>query len=241
MRKDKVFANKKKKVEPFKFNEQVTRVFDDMLTRSVPFYHESICRQAQLTSRYYQDKTLIYDLGCSNGNLGLQILHEMENQPFLMVGVDSSQPMIKTYAQRLKKEKNQHHVRLVCGLLENLIVQNASVVLINLTLQFLAPAKRDQLIKRICAGMTKGGILLLTEKIDHPSARLKDLQIEFYNRFKKENGYSDLEISQKRDALEKVLIPDTLATHRERLTASGFSAVDVWLRWFNFASIIAIK
>ncbi len=241
MEKDKVFAQKKNKIEPFRFNENVTRVFDDMLVRSVPLYRESIRRQAQLASHYYQLGTRIYDMGCSNGNLGLQVLSQMADQPFSMVAVDSSKPMIKTYSDRLKKQSRKHSVDLVCGLLENLKIKKASVVLINLTLQFLVPDKRDQLMGKIFKGMMPGGILILTEKIVHPSLKIDALQQRFYERFKLENGYSKLEISQKRDALEKVLIPDTLDIHRVRILNAGFKSFDIWLKWFNFASMIAVK
>lgn len=241
MTRDNVFADKKDKVEPFCFNETVTRVFDDMLARSVPFYHESIRRQAQMTADFYQPGSLVYDLGCSNGNLGLNILDEMDPTPFSMIAVDSSRPMIDTYAERIRNRPDKHKVNLVCGLLENLKFDNMSVALINLTLQFLSPESRDELIGRIFKGLRPGGILLLTEKVEHMDKDLNALQLKYYKAFKKENGYSDLEISQKRDALEKVLIPDTIETHFNRLNSAGFTQVDIWLKWFNFASIIAVK
>lgn len=241
MEKDKVFAQIKEKLEPFSFNEKVTRVFDDMLNRSVPLYRESIKQQAQLAEKYYIPETRIYDLGCSNGNLGLQVLKQMKNRSFTMVGVDSSIPMIDTYAERLKDSEGRSNVHLVCGLLENLLIENASVVLINLTLQFLAPDKRDDLISTIYKGLKPGGLLLLTEKTVHRSENLNALQMEFYNHFKLENGYSELEISQKRDALEKVLIPDTIEAHQRRLKDAGFQSVDIWLKWFNFSSMMAVK
>ena len=240
MEKDRVFAQKKDIVAPFQFNETVTRVFDDMLQRSVPLYRESILRQAQLAKRFYRTGTRMYDLGCSNGNLGLTILDEMENQTFSMIAVDSSLPMIRTYAGRLVPYP-AGRIHLVCGLLENVKIENASVVLINLTLQFLAPEKRDRLIHRIYDGMEPGGILLLTEKTVHPDQETDALEVAFYKRFKRENGYSDLEISQKRDALEKVLIPDTLDIHRQRIADAGFSGFDIWMKWFNFVSMMAVK
>lgn len=241
MNKDRVFADKKESIKPFEFNENVTRVFDDMLARSVPLYKEAVFRQAQLARKYYQKGTRIYDLGCSHGNLGLAILEQFGDSPFTMFGVDSSHHMIKRYTERLEGEVLDANVQLVCGLLENLIIENASVVLINLTLQFLDIDKRDDLIGQIYKGMKPGGILLLTEKTVHSDFVLNDVEQEFYKRFKLENGYSELEISQKREALEKVLIPDTLPIHERRLKNAGFSRVDVWLKWFNFSSIMAIK
>jgi len=241
MEKDKVFADKKERVKPFEFNEEVAGVFDDMLNRSVPFYAETIQRQSQLTAKYYQEGSRIYDLGCSHGNLGMLILNQLKEGTVSMVAVDSSKPMIEKYSNRLGKYDKTPQVDLVCGLLEDIQIKNASVVLINLTLQFLDTGKRDDLIKKIYQGMNPGGILLLTEKTVHASKALDDLQTKFYKIFKVENGYSQLEISQKRDALDKVLIPDTLEIHRNRILNAGFTTFDVWLKWFNFASMIAIK
>jgi len=241
MKKDRVFAEKKDRIEPFAFNREVTAVFDDMLTRSVPLYKESIQRQAQMTLSFFQDKTRIYDLGCSHGNLGLLILEQFKNTPFTMVGVDSSRPMIEKYHARLEQVENPDQIDLVCGLLEEVAIENASVVLINLTLQFLDVKKRAHLIQKIYDGLLPGGVLLVTEKIIPRAASINDLEQDFYRRFKRENGYSELEISQKRDALEKVLIPESLGVHQQRFLNSGFSAVDIWLKWFNFASMIAIK
>ena len=241
MEKDQVFAGKKLKVQPFEFNKEVARVFDDMLNRSVPFYQESIRRQSQLTAHFYQPGTRIYDLGCSHGNLGMRIIKQLKEKPFKMVAVDSSKPMIEKYSKRLEKYDKPSQIDLVCGLLEDIQIKEASVVLINLTLQFLDREKRDDLIKKIYQGMNSKGILVLTEKIVHASKTLNDLQTQFYTGFKIENGYSKLEISQKRDALEKVLVPDSIETHQNRMLNAGFTKFDIWFKWFNFASMIAIK
>ena len=241
MEKDQVFADKKFKIKPFEFNKEVTSVFDDMLNRSVPFYMESIQRQSQFAAQYYQEGSRIYDLGCSHGNLGMLIRDQLKTKAFSMVAVDNSKPMIEKYFKRLEKYGQTPQVDLVCGCLEDIQIKNASVVLINLTLQFLDKEKRDYLIKKIYQGMNSNGILLLTEKTIHSSKVIDDLQIKFYERFKVENGYSQLEISQKRDALDKVLVPDTIEIHKNRILTAGFTLFDVWLKWFNFASMIAIK
>ena len=254
MKKDRVFAEKKEKIKPFAFNREVASVFDDMLTRSVPLYGESILRQAQMVLKFYQDKTRIYDLGCSHGNKGILILEQFKKHPFTMIGVDNSRPMIDRYQTRLdkyqalpeyqtrhKQKTDFHHIDLVCDQLEDIPIENASVVLINLTLQFLDVKKRDTLIQKIFQGLVPGGIILLTEKTIHNEAPGNDLELDFYRQFKLENGYSELEISQKRDALEEILIPESLDVHRKRILTAGFSFFDIWLKWFNFSSMIAIK
>jgi len=149
--------------------------------------------------------------------------------------------MIEKYSKRLKRYDAGSGISLVCGFLEDLQIKDASVVLINLTLQFLDRKKRDDLITKIYQGMTSNSILVLTEKTIHASKGLNDLQTQFYKAFKLENGYSELEISQKRDALEKVLVPDTIEIHENRILNAGFDKFEIWLKWFNFASMIAIK
>ena len=238
---DKVFSEKRNTIEPFAFNEQVVRVFDDMIGRSVPLYRENIRRQAQLAARYFKEGTRVYDLGCSNGNLGLVFCHEMGNSPFSMIAVDNSAPMLEAYRQRLAGTPWEKEIRLVLDDVQTVSLQKASVVIVNLTLQFIPLEVRHTLISNIYNALEPGGILLLTEKVIHEDPTLDALQQEFYYRFKKENGYSQLEISQKREALENVLIPETLDEHYARLRGAGFRKMDVWLKWFNFASFVCIK
>ncbi len=241
MTRDRVFATKRRQIQPFSFNREVAEVFDDMLVRSVPLYKESLCRQADLVRRFFQAGTRIYDLGCSHGNLGVRLQAVFGKIPFTLVGVDTSRPMLEKYKHRLGSQEPGRSIHLVCGAMEDICITNASVVVINLTLQFLNPAGRDELIRRIFSGLVPGGLLLLMEKTVHPEPAVHGLHLDVYQQFKRENGYSDLEISQKRDALEKVLIPDTLETHFQRLHRAGFSHVDVWLKWFNFSAIMAVK
>lgn len=268
MKKDNIFALKNDPVDAFEFNEEVTFVFDDMIKRSVPFYMESLKRQCQLTSKFYQKGTIIYDLGCSHGNLGIMIdaafnqnisskansdINEHSGQIrgtyYNMIAVDSSLPMMQKYQGRIKDIDNHKskqpdkagNIFLVCGLAEDIPIVNASVVIVNLTMQFIKPLKRERFIHQIYDGLTEGGILLLTEKIIHNDERMSCLEQDFYKRFKLENGYSELEISRKREALENILIPETLDSHTIRLKKAGFNTINVWLKWFNFASVIAIK
>ncbi|MBF0302062.1 MAG: carboxy-S-adenosyl-L-methionine synthase CmoA [Desulfamplus sp.] len=253
MKKDNIFAFKNDPVDAFEFNEEVTSVFDDMIKRSVPLYMESLIRQSQLTYQFYQSNTQIYDLGCSHGNLGIMIHDIFKVRPYSMIAVDSSEHMIQKYKKRLEKigvsqfeqvnstTQTSKNIILISDLAEDIEISNSSVVIVNLTMQFIKPEKRDKFIYGIYQGLTKGGILLLTEKVIHNNRTILEVEQDFYKRFKLENGYSELEISRKRDSLENILIPETIESHTERLKNSGFNMIDVWLKWFNFASIIAIK
>ncbi|MCD6527086.1 MAG: carboxy-S-adenosyl-L-methionine synthase CmoA [Desulfuromonas sp.] len=228
-------------VAPFEFNDRVVQVFDDMIHRSVPMYRESLKRQAELAAHFYQPNSRIYDLGCSNGNFGLQLLTQMGDRPFALEAIDNSLPMLNQYRQRLDAVDNYDQVRIHHTSIEQIDLQSASVVVINLTLQFLSLAVRDQLLQRIYDALLPGGILLLTEKVVHEDEQLSALQQDWYYRLKKENGYSQLEISQKRDALENVLIPESCEQHQQRLHNVGFRQTDIWLKWFNFTSFLCLK
>ena len=241
MNKDKVFAEKLTTITPFRFNEKVARVFDDMLVRSVPLYGEVLKQQARIARQYYQHGTQIFDLGCSHGNLGMLLLDCFGDVAFKMIAVDSAEPMIQRFKKRLAVHDSHGCIDLACACIENIVISNASVVVINLTLQFLDRQKRDSLIQSAFNGLCKGGILLLTEKTVHPDSQMNALEQEYYHQFKRENGYTDLEISQKRDALERVLVPETVVEHESRIQKSGFDSFNVWLKWFNFTSMIAVK
>ena len=241
MGKDSLYEHVTPPVPPFEFDVHVAGVFDDMIHRSVPFYSEIIGRQVQMIRRFHQPGTVVYDLGCSNGNLGIQLGGWLSTRPCALVAVDSSAPMLAAFRERISGTPLERFTSLRCEDICRTPIKNASVVVLNFTLQFVPPEDRDALIIRVYQGLTPGGILLFCEKITHAHAGLAELQRVFHHALKRENGYSDLEISHKREALEKVLIPECLESHFKRLDRSGFAAVDVWLKWFNFAALIAIK
>ena len=241
MPRDRIYRTKKHPLAPFTFDAAVADVFDDMVQRSVPMYAEIIHRQACMIRQAYRPGTRIYDLGCSTGNLIMALCDGFPTDGFSLVAVDSSRPMLDRLAGRLSKHPRQDDISLVCEDLRQVEMRGASVVVVNFTLQFIPPADRDRLIHRIHDALEPGGWLLLSEKTVHPDPAMADLQVDFYHRFKRENGYSALEISQKREALENVLVPETPDAHLDRLRRCGFSAVDVWLKWFNFCAWVCVK
>lgn len=243
MSEDKIYSTPLTQVSPFEFNENVVRVFDDMLQRSVPLYRETLLRQAQMAARYHKEGSRIYDLGCSHGNFGVTLQRFMHGRAFELVGIDPSKPMLERYRQRLS-EMDLSPVQiftLIDQPAQDVTYSTCSVVVANLTLQFMPVETRERLLEDLYAALQPGGILLLNEKIEDKEPYLAELEREWYYNFKRENGYSELEISQKRDALEDVLVPETCETHVERLRACGFSYVTTWIKWFNFAGFLCIK
>lgn len=241
MPRDDIYQQHRDHVSPFEFDAEVARVFDDMLQRSIPFYKEILRQQVRLIEQYYQPGTCIYDLGCSNGNLGMALSRHMGAADFQMIAVDNSAPMLDRYQQRLAHPPGEQRIALRNQDIRQVELDNCSVVVLNFTLQFLAPKDRDLLMQRIYQRLCSGGVLLICEKITHPQTVMADLQQRVYHTFKRENGYSELEISQKREALEKILIPEAMDQHMDRFTRAGFQLLEVWFKWFNFAAMMALK
>ncbi|MCW7754710.1 carboxy-S-adenosyl-L-methionine synthase CmoA [Desulfobotulus sp. H1] len=238
---DKIFTSDEANSAPFSFNASVAAVFDDMLYRSVPLYSETLGLQMTLAKRFYRPGTRMYDLGCSHGNFGIGFLEAAGDMDFSMIALDNSEPMLEIYKKRLSVRKGRERIRLCCEDICESRLENASVVVMNLTLQFLPLPMRKGLVCRIYDALVPGGILLLTEKVVHENTFLTDMQQELYYEFKAANGYSSLEISRKREALENVLVPETMEAHQKRLAMAGFRKVEIYLKWFHFTSFLAVK
>lgn len=239
-KKDNIFLGNGE-VTPFEFNETVASVFDDMISRSVPLYREIILQQARLAAKFYQTGTEIYDLGCSTGNFAATLIQEIKGREFSLTAIDNSEPMIELFKKRISAFGGAGRVTPLLSDIMDIEFRKSSVFVANLTVQFIAPDKRDELLRRIYNALVPGGILLLTEKTVNPDKDLAALQQEFYYRLKEENGYSQIEITRKREALENVLIPETVEAHIHRLNSAGFKAIETWLKWFHFTSFICRK
>ncbi|HHT9111667.1 MAG TPA: carboxy-S-adenosyl-L-methionine synthase CmoA [Candidatus Brocadiaceae bacterium] len=241
MSKDEVFKENMANIADFAFGEKVASVFDDMLDRSVPFYRETQRMIVEMAGDFAVDGTNIYDLGCATGttllNLGQNIPSNVK-----FVGVDNSQDMLDKCKQKLAEHNFSREHTLVCAdLNQGIDIENASIVIMVLTLQFVRPLKRDNLVRSILKGLNENGCLILVEKVLGEDSVFNRLFIKYYYDFKKRNGYSELEISQKREALENVLIPYKLLENRELLLKEGFRYCDVFFKWYNFCGMVAVK
>ncbi len=239
---DSIYANPQS-VSDFVFDERVAAVFTDMINRSVPGYATIISMAGTLAERYCQPGSRVYDLGCSLGGTSLAMAHHIGERNYELLAVDNSKAMLDRFGKALENEPGfvRERIRLLHEDVNALQISNASVVTLNFTLQFIPLAQRQALIQRIHDGMRPGGILILSEKIRFPEKEVDDLFIDMYHQFKKVRGYSAMEISQKRQALENVLLPETLDTHRQRCLDAGFRSCDVWFQCFNFASLVAFR
>lgn len=245
MTRDNIYSEEKTGTEPFRFDESVTRVFPDMLKRSIPGYAASIEAIGSLAARYVTAGSRAYDLGCSLGAATLAMRQGIGVPDCDIIGVDNSPAMIERCKQVIAEDDARSgartRVQLKLADIREEPISNASMVVLNYTLQFLPLDDRADLMQHIFDGMNPGGLLLLSEKVVDEDPQMEELLIDLYHEHKRRNDYSALEISRKRAALEHVLIPETVAQHRDRLLRAGFRSAAVWLRYFNFVSIIAIR
>lgn len=240
MNKDEYFKEVEKPFD-FKFSASVAKVFDDMVSRSVPFYGEIQRMTAELAASHAKEGTLVYDLGCSTGTTMIG-MNTLVNPNITFVGVDDAKEMLDKCRQKLDELGINRTVDLRCAdLANNLVVENASVVVLCLTLQFIRPVYREQLLKNIYAGLNSGGVLILIEKILAEESQFNRDFIDYYYNYKRRNNYSELEISQKREALENVLVPYKLSENISLLRDVGFSHCETFFKWYNFAGLIATK
>ena len=238
---DNIYASPLARMVDFRFDERVADVFPDMIQRSVPGYGTLITNIGIIAGHYAQNGSDCFDLGCSLGAVTLSMRQRIKADNCRIIAIDNSAAMIERAQRIITEDNNRVPVVLKQEDIAESRITNASVVVMNFTLQFIDPALRDDLVKKIYAGLQPGGVLIISEKLAFADQNSQHIQQQLHLDFKRANGYSDLEISQKRSALEKVLIPETAAAHHQRLQKAGFNQTEQWFQCFNFASFIAIK
>ncbi|WP_414830750.1 carboxy-S-adenosyl-L-methionine synthase CmoA [Alteromonas sp. H39] len=238
---DTLFASPLSSVADFRFDETVAEVFPDMIQRSVPGYQSIINTIGELAAAKVQPNTTVYDLGCSLGAASLAVARATQDIPCNIIGIDNSEAMTNRCKRIIQSFSLPTPIEVNCQSAQDTEIDNASMVIMNFTLQFIPPADRENLLLKIFNGLVPGGILVLSEKIRHPSVAGNELLVDLHHQFKRQNGYSELEVSQKRAALENVMLTDTFAEHEARLKAVGFSDVVMWFKCYNFTSMVAIK
>ncbi len=226
-------------IADFRFDKEVVEVFDDMVRRSVPGYDSMIQMIGLIARMYGQDNTNYYDLGSSTGAISLAIALNNKHQKNTFFAIDNSEEMVIKCKQNL--ESRIDNLQATCADINQIHIENASIVVLNLTLQFIDVKDRSNLIKKIYEGLNPGGVLIISEKIHFEDKETQDQITNLHIDFKKENGYSELEIANKRQAIENVLITDTKAIHIERLKDSGFKDTSCFFQCLNFVSFLSVK
>ncbi len=241
MGKDDLFA-RDKNIRKFEFNHKVAAVFDNMVSRSVPFYSELQEAFIKLGCSFVQPDSSVYDLGCSTCTTLALMASAVDDPTVKFIGLDNSEPMLKKAVEKLENVGLADRCDLrVAELDGDFEIENASVVYMNWTLQFIRPLHRDRLMRKIFAGMKEGGALIVAEKVVVSDSMINGLYIDYYHDYKRQQSYSDAEIAGKREALENVLIPYRVDENIELMKRAGFQTVDVFFKWYNWAGFLAVK
>jgi len=238
---DQLYAAPLDEIVDFSFDETVVDVFPDMINRSVPGYSTLINVAGLLAAQYAQADSRLYDLGCSLGAVTLSMRRRLTQPGCHIVAIDNSEAMLLRCRQYVQDETADVPVDFLCANIQDVAIELASVVVLNLTLQFIDQSHRAEMVKKIYDGMLPGGVLLLSEKLTFDDDSEAEFFTEMHHAFKRSNGYSELEVSQKRAALDNVLVPDTREQHEARLRSAGFSEVRQWFQCLNFVSFVAVK
>ena len=233
---DKVF--KKSIIKQFEFDEEVASVFDDMLNRSVPFYKEMQRLSINFACNFLEENDKVYDLGCSTGSTLIELSKHCKNN-LELIGVDNSEAMLNRASKKAKAFGVD--IELINADLHDVSYDGAKLILSNYTLQFIRPLQREKLVKKIYDSLKDKGIFFFSEKVISSNSTLNKQSIDEYYEFKKTQGYSEFEISQKREALENVLIPYTEEENKKMILDAGFTHCETIFKWVNFATFIAIK
>ena len=238
---DTLFSAPIDKLGDWTFDERVAEVFPDMIQRSVPGYSNIISMIGMLAERFVRPDTRVYDLGCSLGAATLSVRRNIHHSGCEIIAVDNSPAMVERCRRHIDAFRAQTPVQVIEADIRQVEISNASLVVLNFTLQFLDPAERQLLLNKIYQGLLPGGALVLSEKFSFDDQAMGELLFNMHHDFKRANGYSELEISQKRSMLENVMLTDSVATHKSRLAKAGFGHAEQWFQCFNFGSLVAIK
>jgi len=239
MTRDYIYATGEEPPGPFEFNAAVARVFPDMLERSIPGYGQTIEAIGMLARRQVRPGSRCYDLGCSLGAATLAMRHGIEVEGCRIVAVDNAPAMIARCREIVAADDAPVPVDVIEADVREVGIEDASLAVMNYTLQFLPPAERAAVLHRIAGGLRPGGVFVLSEKVVHEDPAIEQALVDLHHDFKRQNAYSEMEIAAKRQAIENVLIPETVPAHLERLADAGCRHAGVWLRWCNFVSLVA--
>ena len=233
--KDEIFKEPIKK--QFEFDKSVASVFDDMISRSVPFYKESSNLICKLLSRILSQNAKCVDLGCSTAELLLNLYQKRDD--LNLFGVDNSPSMLEIAAA--KATAYGAKINFSCEDILECDFNGVDCVILNYTLQFIRPIKRAEFMRKICENLSDNGVFIFSEKLVYSDKTLSKEMIEIYEDYKENQGYSKYEIAQKRKALENVLIPYTEDENKTLALNSGFKSVETIFKWANFAVFLARK
>jgi tRNA (cmo5U34)-methyltransferase len=239
--KDNIFADGDFNSGSFRFNEDVAYVFDDMANRSIPYYKEVIQLTAEIANSLVPENGQVYDIGCSTGNTLIFLAKTLKDKPIKLTGYDPSEAMVSKALEKASVFTYSHDISFEVNSCQKCSLKNADMIILNYTLQFIDVEERNEVIQKLYDSLNPGGVLIMSEKLRQEDKKIEDFNTSTYENFKSGNGYSFLEIANKRQALENILVPDSLSGNLSLLNRNGFKNVEILFKWLNFTTFAAFK
>ena len=223
----------------WRFDKNVSQAFDSHVRKSVPFYEEIQRMVIELSEYFVRDQSVVYDLGCSTGTtLDMLSNAHVGKEDAQFIGFDLSKFMIK----EARKKVNRPNVRFYHkNVLDVEFSPPANFVTSLFTMQFLTLAERRTLLERIYEGLIEGGGLLIVEKVSSDHSVFEDMWTELYWDFKRRQGFTPEQIVEKANSIRGVMKPLTSDENIDLLWQAGYSRVDVFFKWYNWAGVLGIK
>jgi tRNA (cmo5U34)-methyltransferase len=239
--KDDIFATGDFNSGSFRFGEEVATVFDDMASRCIPFYKDVIKLTSEVAHNFVPENGNIYDLGCSTGSTLIFLAKTLQEKKINLIGYDPSEAMIHKAREKAEVYTYSHDINFEINSCQQCSLKDADMIILNYTLQFINVEERDSVISKIYQALKPGAVLIMSEKIRQENQSAENFNTSIYESFKNSNGYSFLEIANKRQALENFLVPDSLSGNLDLLKRNGFANVEILFKWLNFTTFAAFK
>lgn len=221
----------------WRFDQDVSKAFDSHVRKSVPFYDEIQRMVIELSEYFVRDQSVVYDLGSSTGTT-IQLLADAHagKEDVQFIGIDVSEFMINEARKKMTRANVQFHHK---NIMDMDFSPPANFMTALFTLQFLTFADRRKLLTQIKQGLIEGGAFLFVEKVCAEHSSFEDIWMELYWDFKRRQGLTPEQIVEKANSIRGVLKPLTVEENRELLRQTGFSRVEIFFKWYNWAGFLA--
>ena len=222
----------------WEFTSEVAESFDTHVRKSIPLYDEVQQMTVDMSEWFVKDNSVVYDIGSSTGETIYHLMKKHRNKKNVrFIGIDKSRMMVKQ-AQRKVAAAN---IKFLHQDIMQTAFKESDLCISLFTMQFLTISERIQILQKMYECLNMGGAFIMAEKIQAEEGRFNDLWMELYWDFKKKQGLTDDQILHKARSLRGVLIPMTLTENIKLLKMAGFTNIDVFFKWYNFAGLLAIK
>jgi tRNA (cmo5U34)-methyltransferase len=198
--------------------------FDRHVREQLPWYDLATNAITHIARHYIPDGGLVYDLGAATGNIGRAIAPVLTDRQARLIGIEPSAEMVKRY---------EAPGEIVCSKAEDVDYEGFDLAVVFLTLMFIEPRKRVQLMNRLRHACRPGGAIVVFDKLEPAGGYLSTVFYRLTLAGKRAAGVTPDEIVEKELSLSGVQRPITEA----QLAGEFYN----WFRFGDFAGWLIEK